>query len=116
MAWKRANTVLPDTARATSAIWVLSAGGMPMRRRTASQVMVRVTLPTMASVSHSVSRPKRRRPRSSSWASWAMADEGASTPVASAIATGKAKHTAKIAERWPAAVSGGMAAAAGGCR
>ena len=38
--------------------------------------------------------PNRRRPRSPSWGSWAIALEGASTPVASAIPSGNASRTA----------------------
>ena len=53
-----------------------------------------VSVPTMPSVSHSVMRPKRRRPALSSCPNCAMADDGASTPVASAIATGKASRIA----------------------
>lgn len=79
---------------ARSAIWVLFAAGMPIRRCTASAVRPRVMVPTMPRVSHSVIRPNRRRPASSSWPSCAIAEDGASTPVARAIATGNANATA----------------------
>ena len=49
----------------------------------------------MTKVSHSVIRPNRRRPTSSSSPSCAIADDGASMPVASAMATGNASATAK---------------------
>ena len=48
----------------------------------------------MTMVRASVPRPKRARPRLSSWPSWAIAVAGASVPVANAIATGKASSTA----------------------
>ena len=51
----------------------------------------------MTIVSASVPRPKRRRPRLSSWPSWAIEVAGASVPVASAIATGNARMTATSA-------------------
>ena len=94
MTWKAAKSApSPVAARATSAMVVESAGGIPIRRETASAERPRVRVATMASISQSVMRPKRRRPLSSSWPSWAIAEEGASTPVASAIATGKASST-----------------------
>jgi hypothetical protein len=55
-------------------------------------------MPTTARVSHSVIRPNRIRPLSSSWSSWAIAEDGASMPVASAMATGKARATASAGE------------------
>ena len=65
-----------------------------MPNATASAVRPSVKVPTMPRVSHSVICPKRRRPRWSSCPNWAIAEEGASTPVARAIATGKASETA----------------------
>ena len=51
--------------------------------------------PTIARVSQRVSCPKRRFPSLSSCPSWATAEVGASTPVAMAMATGKANTTAR---------------------
>src|SRR5438128_10030128 len=90
----------PAAARAVSATCVELDGGMPMCSRAALTVRPLVSHTTIASMSQSVTRPKRRRPRSSSWPSWAIADDGASTPVASAIATGNDKSTASGAP-WP---------------
>ena len=64
-----------------------------MPRCTASAVRPSVSPPTMRRVSQSVTCPNRLRPRWSSCPSCAMAEEGASTPVASAIATGNARAT-----------------------
>ena len=72
---------------------VESAAGMPVRRCTASRAISRVNDPSIAKVSHNVIRPNRSRPRLSSWPSCAMALDGASTPVARAIATGNARKT-----------------------
>ncbi len=74
-----------------------------MPRRTASAVIPIVRPPTMSRVSQRVTLPNRRRPASSSCPSWAMADDGASTPVASAMPTGKASITEKSAKPdvWP---------------
>ncbi len=92
-AWKAANSAGLPAARATSPICVLLAGGMPMPSRTASAVIPIVRPPTMSRVSQRVILPKRRRPASSSCPSWAIAEDGASTPVASAMPTGKASIT-----------------------
>jgi len=90
----------PVAARATSAIWVESPGGRPTRSFTATAVRPIVSQPTIASVSHRVTRPKCTFPRWSSCPSCATADDGASTPVASAIATGNASSTASGSEPW----------------
>lgn len=75
-------------------------GGTPMFRCTSSAVKPRVRVPTTITVSHSVIRPNLRRSRSSSSPSCAIADDGASMPVARAMATGNASATA-MGAAWP---------------
>ena len=89
---------MPAAARAMSAICVESAVGMPIARRTASAVMPIVKSETMAIVSTMVARAKRRRSVAPSWPSWPIAVAGASVPVASAIATGNDRSTARTAD------------------
>ena len=97
-AWKSPKaSPLPAAARATSAIWVESAGGMPTSRRTTRAVIAIVSTATIASVSTSVPRAKRRRSSASSCPSCPMAVAGASVPVASAMATGNESRTASTA-------------------
>lgn len=74
---------------------------MPMCSRPASAVSATVRPPTITTSRTSVPRPKCLRAVSSRWPSCAMAVEGASTPVAKAIATGNASSTANVAECAP---------------
>ncbi len=99
MTWKAANSApRPAAACATWAIHVEFRGGSPTCSRTPSVAMPRVSQTTIPTMSHSVVRPNRSRPALSSWPSWAIADEGASTPVARAMPTGKATSTPSTAE------------------
>ena len=87
VSWNSANHAPSPTAgRATSAINVEFSLGSPIRRVMARATIDTVRVAASTNVSHSVARPKRSRPRSSSCPSCAIADDGASTPVASAIA------------------------------
>ena len=70
-----------------------------------------VSTPTSPTMSHSVSRPARRRPRSSSWSSCAIAFDGASTPVASAIPSGIASAAAPTPASAIAGADAGPASA-----
>src|SRR5215470_13809451 len=76
------------------AIWVELGAGMPTCSRTASPARPTVSPATMTNVAARVPRANRRRSAGPSWPSWAMAVDGASVPVASAIATGNENTTA----------------------
>jgi len=73
---------------------VESVAGRPTSSNAASSASVMVSAPTMPNINQSVSWPKRRRSPSLSRPSWAIALEGASTPVASAKPSGIASSAA----------------------
>jgi hypothetical protein len=92
------STPRPTAARATCAIQVEPAAGIPTSRRTPAAVMPAVSQTTMPIMSHNVVRPNRTLPALSSYPSCAIADDGASTPVARAMLTGRASSTANAAK------------------
>src|SRR5438105_437607 len=106
VSWKAANRNPPPVAVfAISAIWVEFGGGRPTPRWLAATVSPSVSQVTMMRVSQSVVRPNQTFDARFNWPSWATAELGASTPVASAIAIGKASSTASGGERPDAGVA-----------
>ena len=94
---------LPAAARAMSAIWVESARGIPTCSRTASAVIPIVRRGDDDHRQRDACRARTGAGRPApSWPSWPMAVDGASVPVASAIATGNDSSTAITADAFRA--------------